>query len=107
MYCPHCGEWKHHVMSLLDATVSQRLNCDKCNLMFTIEIKKPLTLLSIANLYANGEKIKAIRAIREETNLGLREAKNLTEMIYCTMHGVAYTFDMKSDSLDTPVRTIA
>jgi ribosomal protein L7/L12 len=60
--CPHCGAW------LSDQTDAPELNPDSLE-------------DAIRSLLTQGQKIAAIKLYREQTGVGLAEAKNAVEMI--------------------------
>lgn len=78
MYCPSCGAYNS---GGIDANVKTDLKCSQCSLRLTIEVVKPLTVETLINDIKCNSRIQAIKKLRTDTGLGLREAKMVVDVL--------------------------
>ena len=90
MYCPYCDS-----VFMEQTDIRNELKCSKCGTVITVTPGSGI-MLSAVRLAWEGEKIKAIKAVRQYTRFGLKEAKDFIESIMTVME--EFSKELQSDT---------
>jgi Ribosomal protein L7/L12 C-terminal domain len=94
IYCPKCGCYCPD--ALVPATHGQYRNvhCLECKTDFKIELQEPLTLTWLIVSVKVDNAIHTIKRVREVTGWGLKESKNLVDLVSAITKGKDYHLDI-------------
>jgi len=81
MYCPNCSSSNTDSFTALNPDSTVRLRCSNCLKQYKVQQCIPITLSELIEDVKSGKPIQAIKKVREELGLGLKDSKDIVDSL--------------------------